>query len=178
MLKTKVKGLRELGRKIDRLPKTLQTTVIRPAMKKVGLVISKRAKQNAPVDTGVGRRNIGFSVSKMKGETLGLVTRVGLKQTGGRQKKRVMLTWLKGRKRIKGRKINRKIGMIAFWMRYQELGHYQTTGKGNTQRHFITGRPWLEPALRQTQSQCVSILKTETEKNIAYAVEAAARGVG
>lgn len=165
-IKTKIEGLAAVGRRLEQLPIKSQRDIWRGGMRKVGSMIAKQAKRNAPVDTGLGRAAITYKVQRLKGDPLGMEAKVGIKVKARTRLKKQMLTFARGKKRIKIQKVERKRNWTPFWMRLQEMGHFQKYGKGRKQKRWISERPWLRPALSRTQQQGVEILRDETTKKM------------
>ena len=73
MIDIEVKGLRELQRKTDQMVSDLHGTPILNAMRDSTLLVTRKARINAPVDTGRLRASILPEVRAAQNEVLGVV---------------------------------------------------------------------------------------------------------
>jgi HK97 gp10 family phage protein len=74
----KVNGAKQLGKELKELSRTMQSKILRPGMRQGAAVIRKAARELAPKDTGMLKKNIKSKVYTKKQGGKGVVARIGV----------------------------------------------------------------------------------------------------
>lgn len=172
-IRAKVEGLDELAKALEQLPEDLAERALRQATAAGAVIVRDEAKARAPRDTG--KLVSAAFVKKDGGQTddLRAVYHIGIR--AGKSARRV------------GRK---KLDLDAYYWKFVEFGHF-TRHAGSNRRdstvkrlakrafaksvRFISGRPFLRPALETKRAEVIERIRSVLEARIRRLAATAAK---
>jgi len=163
-IRAKVEGLDELAKALEELPQDLAERALRQATAAGAAIVRDEARARAPRDTG--KMIAAAFVKKDGGQTddVRAVYHVGIR--AGK------------RARSLGKK---KLNLDAFYWKFVEFGHFtrhagskrsDSTLKRAAKRalakgvRFVSGRPFLRPALEMKQAEVIEKIRSVLEARI------------
>lgn len=144
----KVDGLKELGRSLNKLGRSLRGKIVRKALKESGKPILAAAKANVPVDTGLLKKQLKIKMMKAKGGRLGV--KVGTQAKIKKNKET-------------GERTKENAAQHAWIVEHGTAPRFTEDGKSTG---TMPAQPFLRPAFDANKDLAVSIFKDTIKAGI------------